>query len=79
MPVNLFEKDTHRPIGTISDAQLRFLVDELEEESPTDTDYYLDLNTVDMLEEDGADPGLISLLRQMLEGRDGMDVQWERA
>jgi processive 1,2-diacylglycerol beta-glucosyltransferase len=79
MPVNLFEKDTQRPLGTISDAQLRFLVDELEEEAPTDTDYYLDLDTVDMLEEDGADPALIHLLRQMLDGRDGMDVRWERA
>jgi hypothetical protein len=79
MPVNLFEKDTNRPLGTINDDQLHFLVDELEEESPTDDDYYLDASTVDMLEDDGADPKLIQLLRHMLEGRDGMEVRWERA
>ena len=78
MPVQLFEKDTGRPLGTITDDQLRFLVDELEEESPTDTDYYVDAATVDMLEEDGADPALISLLRQLLAGREGVDVRWHR-
>jgi len=78
MPVHLFDKTTQRQLGTISDTQFRFLVDELEEESPTDTDYYLDANTVDMLEEDGADPALVQMLRQILDGRDGMDVQWKR-
>ena len=79
MPVNLFEKDTDRPLGTISDDQLRFLVDELEEESPADIDYYLSADTVDMLEDDGADPKLIHVLRHMLEDRDGIEVRWERA
>jgi hypothetical protein len=78
MPVKLFEKDTDRRLGTITDDQLRFLVDALEEESPTDTDYYVDAATVDMLEEDGADPALVSLLRQLLSGREGVDVRWHR-
>jgi hypothetical protein len=46
MAVNLLEKDTDRPLATITDEQFRFLVDELEEESPTDTDYYLDVATL---------------------------------
>ena len=78
MPVQLFEKETNRPVGMITDEQFRFLVDEFEEESPTDTDYYLDAATIDMLEEDGADPALISLLRQLLAGREGVDVRWQR-
>jgi hypothetical protein len=78
MPVQLFDKDTDRSLGMITDDQFRFLVDELEEESPTDTDYYVDAATIDMLEEDGADPVLIDSLRQLLAGREGVDVRWQR-
>jgi hypothetical protein len=78
MAVNLLEKDTDRPLATITDEQFRFLLDELEEESPTDTDYYLDVATVDMLEDDGADPALVGLLRQLLGGRDGLEIRWQR-
>lgn len=79
MPVQLFDKETDQSLGTISDEQFRFLVDELEEESPSDTDYYLDAATIDMLEEDGAAESLIGTLRQILAGRDGMEIRWQRA
>ena len=78
MPIQLYEKDTARLLGTITEEQLRFLADELEEESPTDTDYYLSADTIDMLEDDGADPAFIAVLRQLLDGRDGLEIRWER-
>jgi processive 1,2-diacylglycerol beta-glucosyltransferase len=65
-------------LGPISDEQLQFLLDSLEEESSTDQDYYVDSATVDMLEEDGADPELVALLRTALAGRDGVEVRWTR-
>ena len=76
--VQLYDAERGTRLGTISDEQLKFLVDSLEEESATDQDYYLNAATIDMLEEDGADPQLVSLLRKALAGRDGMDVRWSR-
>ena len=65
-------------LGTITEAQLQFLVDELEEESRTDQDYYISAGTLDMLEKDGGDAELIALLRAALAGREGLDVRWTR-
>lgn len=78
MAVLLVDAETDRPLGTISDAQFQTLVDELEEESPEDSDYYIDRATVDMLDEDGADPALVALLREALDDRDGIEITWRR-
>jgi hypothetical protein len=76
--VRLFDSETGRVIGEIADAQLQFLVDQLEEESSDDRDYYVNADTIDLLEQDGADPALVKLLRDALGTREGMDVRWER-
>ena len=76
--VQLYDAERGTRLGAISDQQLQFMIDSLEEESTTDKDYYLTSDTIDMLEEDGADGELVSLLRQALAGREGMDVRWER-
>lgn len=76
--IQLRDKDTNQVLGTIDDDDLRFLVDELEEESPTDQDYYFDSDTIDMLEDDGAPAALVALLRQVLGSKDGMEIRWER-
>ncbi len=54
-------------------------MDELEEESVEDRDYYISGDTIDMLEEDGAESALVSLLRSALAGREGIDVRWSRS
>ena len=46
--VELRDKETGRILGSISDEQLQFLIDQLEEESETDTDYYIDAATLSM-------------------------------
>lgn len=76
--VNLFNKDTGALIGEISNEQLRFLVDELEEESLEDVDYYLSEMTVDMLEADGADTALIELLRKALDEHGEVNIIWKQ-
>lgn len=78
MAVLLLDAETERPLGTISDAQFQTLVDELEEESPEDSDYYIDRATVEMLDEDGAAPALVALLREALADRDGIEITWRR-
>ena len=76
--VQLYDAERGTRLGEITDAQLQSLMDSLEEESPTDQDYYLTADTIDLLEGDGADPGLVSLLREALAGREGMVVRWAR-
>lgn len=46
--IKVSDKDTGAPIGTITEQQLKFLQDQLEEESREDQDYYINENTVDM-------------------------------
>lgn len=78
MAVELFDAESGRSLGVLTDAQFQLLVDALEEESPTDRDYYIDAATVDMLDEDGADPAVVELLRKGLGGREGIDVRWRK-
>jgi processive 1,2-diacylglycerol beta-glucosyltransferase len=63
-------------IGRISEAQLDFLLEQLEQESEQDRSYYLDAATVDMLAGAGADETLVDLLRGALAGREGVDITW---
>ena len=76
--IQLYDAERGTRLGEISDAQLQSLMDSLEEESVADQDYYLTADTIDLLESDGADAGLVGLLREALAGREGMDVRWER-
>jgi len=72
----LKDKESGKSIGQISDEQLQFLIDHLEEETSTDRDYYLNETTIQMMEEAGADPGLIEMLRKALHNREGMEIEW---
>lgn len=77
--IELREAGTGRVIGAISEAQLQFLRDQLEEESSQDTDYFIDAATLEMFEERGAEAALVALLRGALGAADGIDVQWVRS
>ena len=76
--IELYDKDSGVAIGAISDAQLQYLVDQLEEESSADQDYYINETTLDLLAERGADPALVALLRSALKGRTEMEIRWSR-
>jgi hypothetical protein len=77
--VQLFDKQSGAQLGSLSDEQFQFLADHLEEESLTDDDYYLNRTTVDVLESEGADPGLIEALRRALGDREEADIRWTRS
>jgi hypothetical protein len=74
----LYDTETDNFIGTVSDEEFQLLVDQLEEESPDDTDYYVNRATLDLLEQAGAGPRLLALLRQALGDREEMEVRWAR-
>ena len=74
--ITLSLKDSGAVLGTISEADFKVLVDYLEEESETDVDYYISPETIDMLEDDGASPELVALLRQAVGDSEGVDIVW---
>lgn len=76
--ITLTAKDSGAVIGTLTEAELQLLVDQFEEESSTDRDYYIDEQTVQMLEENGATPSLAALLRKAIGNSDGVDIVWSR-
>jgi len=76
--LELRDKESGELLGKLTQEQLQFLMDHLEEESETDQDYYLNQVTIEMLEEQGADPQLISILRTGLGERAEMEVFWSR-
>ena len=75
---NLYKKLSGELIGTITAAELKLLVDQLEEEDLTDDDYFIDQPTVDLIEANGASPTLVALLRTAVGDTGGIDVRWEK-
>jgi hypothetical protein len=63
-------------VGEISEDQLDFLIDNLEEEWPDDRDYFISRQMLDMLKQRGADAGLVRMLEDALIGRDEVDILW---
>ena len=73
----LIRLDNDTEIGTINDAQLKFLVEQLEEEHDDDKDYFVDRDTLELLSDNGADPDLLALLEKGMGDDDEMDIAWE--
>lgn len=73
----LYVKDTNALLGSITDEDLRLLVDDLEEEGAADTDYFIDASTIEFLAAEGASAALLDLLRKAVGDGDGVDVRWE--
>ncbi len=77
--IEVRDKDSGASLGSISEDELQFLVDQLEEESDEDTDYYLNRTTVGMLEQHGASAHLLELLERALGDRDECEIEWSRS
>jgi hypothetical protein len=76
--VKIYDKENGAWLGTIDEKQLQFFIDQLEEESSEDQDYYINEATLDMFQDAGADPALITMLRAALNGRIEMEIRWSR-
>ena len=77
MTVRLTNKSNGVVVGSINRDELQFLIDNLEEESSRDADYFIDQATVEILAEAGGNASLISMLRNAVGTSDGIDVEWE--
>jgi processive 1,2-diacylglycerol beta-glucosyltransferase len=74
----LYDAESNQFIGAVSDEECQLLVDELEEESLDDVDYYVNRATLDLLAQEGAGAHLLTLLQHALGDREDMEVRWVR-
>ena len=63
-------------VGELSEEQLDFLIDNLEEEWQDDRDYYLNQAMLDMLQARGADSALMHILKSAMGNKDEVDILW---
>ncbi len=73
----LVRLDTGIEIGQITDVQLAFLVEQLEEEHDEDQDYFVDRDTLEVLADNGIDPDLLAMLEKAIGDDESMDIVWE--
>jgi hypothetical protein len=78
-PINLYKENPNtyerEILGAITEDQLDFLEDNLDEVFEEDEEFLLFPDTIDYLKEQGADNELLALLEKALAGtRDGVDI-----
>jgi len=76
--IDLYVKGSEKKLGSITEADLKILVDGLEEESADDQDYFIDLATIDVLADGRATEHLVRLLREAVGNDPGIEIRWER-
>ncbi len=76
--IDLYNATTNQLLGTITEADLKVLVDALEEEGLNDQDYYIDQATIDVIADGKATEHLVGLLRKAVTAGEGVDIRWLR-
>ena len=76
--IDLYDTATNALVGSITEAELEYLQEVLEEESLEDKDYYFTADTIDLLTEDGgATDHLLKVLRDALGKAEGIELRWD--
>ncbi|MDX1953265.1 MAG: galactosyldiacylglycerol synthase [Verrucomicrobiota bacterium] len=76
--VKIFNKATGEMLGRITEEQLQFLMNNLEEESLQDNDYYLTAETIDSFATQNAPEQLLNILRSAIGGNGDGEIRYER-
>jgi len=77
--VRLIDKSTGKLLGRITEEDLQFLMDNLEEEDLSDVDYYINRQTLDLLKEKGMNEDLATLLEGAMGKEDEIEIGYEKA
>jgi hypothetical protein len=75
--VRIYDNDNEAEIGSITEAQLDFLQEELVEESIDAYTFDVSGAAIDSLEMNGGDEALIEMLRRALGARTSMEVRFD--
>ena len=73
----LIDIEHDNEVGIITEDQVQFLIDNLEEEGVEDRDYYIDSDSLNFLAGNGCDKELLAMLTEALEGWVNIDVRYE--
>jgi hypothetical protein len=77
--VKVYNKSTNELLGRISEEELAFLKDQLEEEGLNDHDYYLRRETIEEFAASaGATEHLVTVLKTGLRNDDAVEIRWEQ-
>jgi hypothetical protein len=79
MAIRIIDKNSGAHLGEVGEDDLQLMIDQFEEESSRDRDYFIDATTIGILEEAGASQRLLSLLREVVGTSEGVDIRWEQA
>lgn len=74
--IEIYNKRNGEFIGTVTQEQLHFMQDQMEEESIRDRDYSITPLELEFFIGQGADPELIALLRKALGDKDEVIIEW---
>lgn len=76
--IQLRIKDSGTLIGTITEEELQFLIDNLEEEWEEDRDYYLNQTMLDILKNKPDAPERLMEMLEKAAGGGDIEVEWSR-
>jgi hypothetical protein len=76
--IDLYVKGTSELLGSITETELQYLEDSLEETSPEDRDYFVDQATIDLLGDGRATDHLVQLLRKAVGSGQGVEIEWKK-
>jgi hypothetical protein len=76
--VYLYIQTKNDLIGEITEEELQFLIDQMEEESTKDQDYAITSMEIAYFSQHGATPHLIELLKQALGDQPEVTILWTR-
>jgi hypothetical protein len=76
--IDLYNATAKQLLGSITESDLKVLIDALEEEGLYDQDYYIDTATIDVIADGKATEHLVGLLRKAVGAGDGVDIRWQR-
>lgn len=74
--ITLKEIGNNRWIGSITYAQLQFLMDELDEMHKNDQDYWINRATLDVLKGRGAEAALTEAIEKAMGDKDEVEFYW---
>jgi hypothetical protein len=79
MAIRIYDKDSGALLGEVAREDLQLMMDQFEEESSTDQDYFIDAATIELLKHNGASDRLLTLLGEVVGTSEGVDIRWEES
>jgi hypothetical protein len=76
--IKLYEKSSGKYLGRITEEELQFLRDNMEEESLTDVDYYINRTTFDLLKQQGMSENLAKLIETAMGKKNEIEIKYEK-